>query len=158
MLKLFHLTIAGGTVGKHDLKYFHSLQDAVRLHRLNETISFSGYLNTEAIPDFIGSLDLMVLPYRESGSGSASGPLMLARSLGVPVLASDSRNFSETITHGLNGLLFFAKSGASGIMINLKAFISNKNLRETLKLGAINISEEASWRNTANRLEKIFPK
>jgi glycosyltransferase involved in cell wall biosynthesis len=154
----FHLTIAGGTVRSCDKYYLSSLQRFVREHALEGQVSFSGYLQTEAIPDFIRSLDLMVLPYREAGSGSASGPLMWARALGVPVLASEARNFAELITPGKDGLLCRTESGCFGIAEQLRVFFSNSDLRESLKVGALEARNENSWENTAYRLEMLFEK
>jgi len=158
LLDTFHLTIAGGTVRNSDKTYLSSLQQFVREHALEEQVSFSGYLQDDDIPDFIRSLDLMVLPYRESGSGAASGPLMWARALGIPVLASDARNFAEVIKPGTDGLLFEAELGCSAIVEQLKSYICNISLRETLKSGAIIARNENSWEKTAIRFGSLLDK
>ena len=85
------------------------------------------------IPNLFTTSDYLVLPYRDV---TQSGPLSIAYSYNIPVIASDHDGFKEFIKDGVTGLLF--KDGNVDDLVHvmedaiLKQFNYNK-MRELLK-------------------------
>lgn len=85
------------------------------------------------IPNLFTTSDYLVLPYRDV---TQSGPLSIAYSYNIPVIASDHDGFKEFIKDGVTGLLF--KDGNVDDLVHvmedaiLKRFNYNK-MRELLK-------------------------
>lgn len=140
--------IAGGIISNSDQAYLDGLQEQCRVAGLENTVRFLGFLPSADVPTFVAGLDLMVLPYRETGSGAASGPFMWARTFNVPVLASNSRNFADEIHDNVDGMLFDGED-LSG---RLLSFLKEKSVRCQLGQGARNASADQSWRNSASTL------
>ena len=146
--------IAGGCIGKNNLHYFKELQQYVKRHHLEGMVQFTGFLPTEEIAGFIKKLDIMVLPYRRTTSASASGPMMWARSFGIPVIASRTRNFPELIRHGSDGLLF-EPNDMDSLKEAITGLIENPSHVEALGAGARDISKITRWENIANDVRDI---
>ncbi len=147
--------ISGAVLFDQDLLYMHRLKQMVADNGLMDIISFSGRLSDEELPIFFSQLDLLVLPYNETASGSASGPLMWARSFGVPVIASATRNMPEMVSNRKDGLLF-----SPGNVHELAECISEvalcSELLEKLRVGAELRCADCSWEQSVNGLSAII--
>jgi glycosyltransferase involved in cell wall biosynthesis len=152
LLQGVSVEIAGGVISNSDKTYLESLKNFCQSAGLEGIVRFLGFLKSEKVPDYVAQLDLMVLPYRENGSGAASGPFMWARTFGIPVLASNSRNFADEIRDNVDGMLFDSNNGPRTIENHLLAFLKNPSLRERLQQGAHDSSADHSWRASASSL------
>jgi glycosyltransferase involved in cell wall biosynthesis len=68
-------------------------------------IRFLGYVAEDAIPDLFREASLAVMPY--TSSAGSSGVAHLAAQYGVPVIASDIRDFHEVAEHEGIAIRFF---------------------------------------------------
>lgn len=147
------IIIAGSATSETDRAYLSSLVKLTNQYGLDEVIKFTGFIENDDLPQFVSSLDLLVLPYRENGSGSASGPLMWARTLGIPVMASKSRNFSEVINHLDDGILF--DNHSESLIDCLSRYILDQDLRKHLEKKSKDLSGQASWKGIATSFSDL---
>lgn len=63
----------------------------------------SGFVPFDGVAELYGAADVAVMP---RGNGGTSGSLILALSLGAPVITADTPNYSEITGHGQAGWLF----------------------------------------------------
>lgn len=146
--------IAGTPLFRQDQRYFAELRRQVARTAVREQVTFSGYLPEEGLPAFFSGIDLLVLPYRETGSGSASGPLMWAKSCGVPVVATRTRNIPEMVHDGEDGVLC-APGDCDSLANALEAAWQAPRLAR-LREGAKARREECSWKVCVARLTSLF--
>jgi glycosyltransferase involved in cell wall biosynthesis len=148
------LEIAGAPLYRQDQRYFEELKRQLARLGVGERVLFSGFLPDDALPGFFSRIDLLVLPYRETGSGSASGPLMWARSFGVPVVATRTRNLPELVQDKKDGML--CEPGESDALArSLRAAWQEPQLSR-LREGAAQRREWASWQACVAGLSDLF--
>jgi len=93
---IFLLIIGSGSEEKH-------LKKKIVNAKMNENVKFMGYLNWEIAIQYMGTMDVVVVPSRFEGFGLTAAEAM---SMGKIVIASDSFGLKELINHKENGLLF----------------------------------------------------
>jgi len=81
--------------------------------------------------------DIMVLPYRKQNNFSLSGPLIQGMSYGLPIIASDVKNFSNDIEDGRTGILF-EDGNVKMLAEKIKLLIDDRSLRKKLGENAQN--------------------
>jgi glycosyltransferase involved in cell wall biosynthesis len=106
------LVIGGGDHPKTP-GYVHS----VAQQYAGDDIVFLGYVAEEAIPDLFRDASLAVMPY--TSSAGSSGVAHLAAQYGVPVIASDIRDFHELAAHEGVAIRFFASGDADSLFEQL---------------------------------------
>ncbi len=149
--------IAGGARQNSDKKYLDHLKNLILKNKFTSHFEFTGYLQNDNICDFLCQVDVMILPYRKTDSGSASGPFMWARSLGIPVIASNTRSFPENIEHGKDGLLFDAEDIHS-LKDCMQSVLESNMLFHRLREGALKRKEECSFSSTALKVKELLDK
>lgn len=87
-------------------RYLSSLKNVARKLVLEKKIDFPGYIPPAAVSRIFTSASFLVLPYGPKLEGRFSGPLLLAMSEGIPVIAPRSESFQEYIKEGETGFLF----------------------------------------------------
>jgi glycosyltransferase involved in cell wall biosynthesis len=85
--------------------YVQDMQRRVRDAGLADRIEFGGFVPFEQLPGFVAGLTAVALPYMIGGRSSASGPLLWARTCGVPVLAHRTAVFQASVRDGVDGVL-----------------------------------------------------
>jgi glycosyltransferase involved in cell wall biosynthesis len=93
--------VIAGKVWKDDFSRYQSLIDKHGL--AGNCRTHIRYIPDEQIASYYAAADIVVLPYRRIYQ---SGVLLMAMSLGVPVLASDLPGMTEIVENGRNGFLF----------------------------------------------------
>jgi glycosyltransferase involved in cell wall biosynthesis len=83
----------------------------------NHRIQFLGYVAEDAIPDLFREASLAVMPY--TSSAGSSGVAHLAAQYGVPVIASDIRDFHEVAEHEGIAIRFFTPGDADSLVAQL---------------------------------------
>ncbi|GAM08235.1 GDP-mannose-dependent alpha-(1-6)-phosphatidylinositol monomannoside mannosyltransferase [Geobacter sp. OR-1] len=146
--------IAGVPLFRQDHQYLEELKRQVNCLGLASNVHFAGYIPDDALPGFFERIDLLVLPYRETGSGSASGPLMWARSFGVPAIAARTRNLPEMIKDNVDGVLFFP--GDVRELADCLHVFSQSPMLERLRAGARQRCVENSWPVCVAKLTALF--
>ena len=150
------LEIAGAPLFRDDRICYQKLQQQVSDRGLSGRVTFTGFLPEEELPRFFSRINLLVLPYRETGSGSVSGPLMWARSFGTPVIASRTRNIVEMVKDHFDGLTF--QPGDAAALADCLHAASRRPLLMQLGDGAQQLRDEYAWPVCVARLTEIFDK
>lgn len=100
------------------------------------------YLENQEVGSWMRLADVVALPYRE---GFQSGVLHLARTFGVPVVASRTGSFPEAIEDGVDGLLHEPEDVGS-LADALTRVLADEVLRRRLALAAKTTSDTRhSW-------------
>jgi glycosyltransferase involved in cell wall biosynthesis len=111
------------------------------------------YVPFEDVPRYFAAADTLVLPYRRI---SQSGVLLLAMSMGVPVVATRVGAFPEVLTDGENGILLPPGDVAS-LTHALDRVLGDADLRAELAGRARETIERVySWSAIAERTETLF--
>lgn len=143
-----HALIAGdGPEMKH-------LQELTRNLRLDEFVTFTGYVKDVAGP--LAAMDIFVLPatWRE-GFGLS---IVEAMSVGKPVVVTNIWALNTLVEQGVTGFLVEPKSTES-LCDSLERFITNPKLRETVALNAFKMAEEQfSIGRMAKSIEAVYQK
>jgi glycosyltransferase involved in cell wall biosynthesis len=150
------ILIAGCPASKADEQYYQDLKNFVRQNDLSANVEFLGYLSDEDTAKFFNDIDVLVLPYAKTGSASASGPLMWARSVGLPVVASNTTNFKNEISHGQDGLIYDDELVGNQLHDELLHFLGNRPLRETIIGGCAGRMKQFSWANSSSKFVQIL--
>jgi len=115
----YHLLVAGK---EEEIKYTDLNLVAAgykdRLHTMNR------FIDDKEVNDIFSAADTVLLPYREHFAGQ-SGPLTIAASLGIPVLASDIPVLSETIIKYQLGEVVNIKSLSLDKLAEMDLFSNN---------------------------------
>jgi glycosyltransferase involved in cell wall biosynthesis len=106
------LIIGGGDHPKTP-GYVHSM---AQLHA-SDKIAFLGYVAEGEIPDLFREASLAVMPY--TSSAGSSGVAHLAAQYGLPVIASDIRDFRELAAHEGIAIRFFASGKVDSLVEQL---------------------------------------
>jgi glycosyltransferase involved in cell wall biosynthesis len=92
----------------------------------NDRIRFLGYLPEEAIGEFFQSASIAVMPY--TSSAGSSGVAHLAAQYGVPIIASDLRDFRELAEHERMAMEFFPVGDAPSLAAKLRQLLQSPQL------------------------------
>ena len=111
------------------------------------------YIPFDAVGTYFAAADVLVLPYRTI---SQSGVLLLALSLGVPVIATRVGAFPEVIRDGENGMLVDPGS-VPQLRSALLRILGDPDLRRRLaEAGKRTAKRDYSWGAIAGRTEQVF--
>ncbi|MHB0913139.1 MAG: glycosyltransferase family 4 protein [Armatimonadota bacterium] len=94
-----HLVLIGGG-GDQTISCEAELREFVREHRLEGTVTFSGYVQN--VSDYLRALDIFTLPTEYEGLSNA---VLEAMACGLPCVTSDVGGLPDIITHSIDGLL-----------------------------------------------------
>jgi glycosyltransferase involved in cell wall biosynthesis len=85
--------------------YLDKLKRKVAAAGLDDKVLFGDFVPSDGLREFVSGLTALALPYQDKSRTSASGPLLWARSCGVPVIAHRTAAFTATVCHEVDGLL-----------------------------------------------------
>lgn len=152
--KTAKLRIAGQPDSPHSARLLRREQAKVRRLNLEEHIEFLGGIREDKISDFFRSIDVLALPYLRSNF-SASGPLHLSLTYGVPVICSSSPYFSEAV--GASGVGLLAKQADPREWADvMSSFIADKSLRCRLAAQVSVAQQRNSWSEMVAHLERVL--
>lgn len=110
------------------------------------------YVPFSEVARYFSSADALVMPYRHI---SQSGVLYLALSLGVPVVATEVGALPEVLRDGKSALLVPPDS-PDELADALIRLLGDRELRDRLARGGLQIAEEHSWPSIAERTERAL--
>lgn len=143
--------VIAGKVWKSDFAQYQALIDAQGIGP--DVIAHVRYIDDAQMPRYYGAADVVVLPYRRIYQ---SGVLLMAMSLGVPVLASDLPGMADVVVHGRNGYLFRA-GDASDLARVLKAVLSDDAGRAAVSARALeDMHTRYGWAAIARLLGDVY--
>jgi len=96
----------------------------------SDRIRFLGYVDEEKIADVFQSASLAVMPY--TSSAGSSGVAHLAAQYGLPIVASDIRDFKELAEHERIAIQFFATGNANDLARRLLELLESPGQLETM--------------------------
>jgi len=130
---IFKLQLAGDGPLKDELEAL------VLENNLTDEISFMNSISHEAVPSWIKSLDVFVLPCQKDKNSDMDGiPVVLMESMlsGVPVLTTRISGIPELIEDGISGLLCDPLD-AESLANNIESLLSDSKMRSTFCENAI---------------------
>jgi glycosyltransferase involved in cell wall biosynthesis len=92
----------------------------------NPRIQFLGYVAEEAIAEFFQGASVAVMPY--TSSAGSSGVAHLAAQYGVPIIASDLRDFRELAEHEHMAMEFFTVGDSLSLAAKLRDLLQSPQL------------------------------
>lgn len=105
------------------------------------------FIDQSEIPDLVAGTDFVVAPYRAS---LTSGTILLAMSLGRPVIAPRLPTLTELITEGVNGLLFDPNQDGALTAALTRACALETSQIEQLSEAAYSTAMRYDWRIIGN--------
>ena len=131
----------------------HEIKDKVIKMNLKNSITFTGNLKPEEIPDYYPAADIFALPSHTEGL-----PLVVleAMSCGLPIIASNVGGIPEVVNEGKNGFLISPKNEEI-LTEKLRILIKNTQLRKQFaKKSAEIIENEFDITKKINRLINLY--
>lgn len=120
--------------------------DLIRSLNLADKISLDlTYIKNEAVPNVFEEADLLVLPYRKIYQ---SGVLLLAASMGRPILASNLSAFQEFITDEKNGFLF-NEGDVEDLSRKLVSISTRDDLDRIVRNAEDTLHQNYNWKKSA---------
>jgi glycosyltransferase involved in cell wall biosynthesis len=145
-LKVHVPVVFSGTVNTHGKKI---MQEVNRL-KLNDQVTFLGYVTTEEVQALYKLCTLLVFPSRFEGWGL---PISEAMSAGVPIACSMATHLPELV--GNAGLTFDADD-ANAIAQTLAKIWRDESLSAQLAENALKRSQQFSWDRTARLFDAHY--
>jgi len=121
-------------------------------------VRFTGQVEHEEVPQYLGAMDICLLPYDQGSEGFYFSPLKLFEYLGCgkAVLAARVGQVEQVIEEGVNGLLY--DSGDLDVAkAKCRRLIEEVSLRRRLgQAGRQTVLERYTWKHTACAVERIL--
>jgi glycosyltransferase involved in cell wall biosynthesis len=136
----WQLTIVG------DGPYLSVIQALAAELKINDRITFAGWVQKDQIEGYYQKANLFVFPSRHEGMSNA---LLEAMAMGLPVVASDIAGNDELVVPEKTGLLF-EKNDLDALTADMRALIEHPELRRQFgNRSRERISAQYTWNNTA---------
>ena len=133
-------------------EYYH-LQSLCRQYCVEQSVSFLGALDKDAIPNFLHELDVLVLPSLSEGMPTV---VLEAMASGVPVVATDVGATKTLIDSEDVGILVPPQT-PQAISQALSRFYSEKEARQKLAENARKRVEQFySWDVITDQIEAVY--
>jgi len=111
-----------------------------------------GFVPEDDVAELFGAADVAVLP---RGDGGTSGSLILALSLGAPVVVADAPTYRELTGKGEAGWLFRAGDAAS-LRAALEAAAADPDVRQAKARAALDAARRLDWPASAARIAALL--
>jgi len=140
-----HLYFAGAVPEKH------TLRNLVKERKLEQNVTFLGFLPPQRYYQVLSSTDLLVFPSQDEGL-----PMVLLESmaLGKPVIATKSGGIPEVIKDGQNGIL--VERNPNDIADAVVTLYKNKDLYEEISQRNIKSVRAFDWNNIADKYIELY--
>ncbi len=126
----FNCIIAGA---ENSSKYYRFINNKIKKYKLENYISFTGFLQENKLSAYYNNADIFVFPSLLESYGMV---LLEAMSSGLPVVAFNNSAMPYTIKDGINGLLCKNKD-VGDFAYNLEKLLKDDNLYKKLSNGAL---------------------
>jgi len=120
--------------------------------KLQDKVSFKGYVSHEELPELYRNSDLFILPSLWEGM---SNTLLEALSSGLPVIVTDTGGTAELVSD--NGIVI-PKQDSNAISGAILKLISDSQLRVQMGRKSREIACSYSWENVARQYLNIYKK
>lgn len=120
---------------------------------LDKYISFLGVQSHEKLPELLNKCEIFAFPTESESFGMVA---IEAMGCGLPVVVADVPPFREYIKDGVNGLL--VPLTPNGFANAISQMLSDEEKRNTLSINALNTARRFTWKETTDKIEKLFYK
>jgi beta-1,4-mannosyltransferase len=117
-------------------------------------VRIDGFVPFEGVRELYEAVDVAVVPRSDGGT---SGSLILALSLGKPVIAADMPAYRRLLADGAAGWLF-APGDAVGLTVVLEAAAADSGARAEKAAATGQAAAALDWSESARRLASLLPK
>lgn len=149
------IEIRGRAINFPAQKYLNNLKKKITDHGLSDRILIGDFIPTDQVVSFFNGISILALPYLTKGRASASGPLLWARSCGIPVVAHDTLSFRELIKNGIDGILI-EDCGVYGWLRFFKQLTEDPTLLPTLTKGVKLRQTESAWNSVTKQYLEVM--
>ncbi|MFB6283058.1 MAG: glycosyltransferase [Halobacteria archaeon] len=116
---------------------------------VDDMITFPGFIEREALPEFYSSLDAFVFPSDAETEGLVA---LEATACGTPVVAADARGLKNTVKHGNNGYRY--EPGEIDKLVEGVRYVLDR--QESLSSNCLDMRSSIKVENTIDKLKKIY--
>ena len=136
-----------------DLGYASKLKMMVSERGLSERVTFHGALDDDALKGLLEESHVLAVPSSYEGFGIV---YMEGMGFGLPALATTSGAASETIKHGMNGLLI-ARDDVSGLAQHVMRLVQDRALLAEMGQAALTTYEDhPTWEQSAETIRQFL--
>ena len=140
-----HLYVAGNVPQNHPLRRI-----AVD-NKLENHVTFTGFLGIQEYRQLLNSVDLLVMPSREDAFGIV---FLEAMALGKPVIGGNTGGIPEVIKNGRNGIL--VKPDPDQIAEAILCLYQNRALRQEISDNNLRDISEFDWRGIVKLYTDLY--
>lgn len=119
---------------------------------LKDCVSFVGRVPNEAVPQYMATSDVFVLPSLSESFGIVN---LEAMASGLPIVATKVAGIPATITNGENGFLVEARNPKE-IAQKVLLLLQDEGLRERIGERNRQKAKQYSWKEIVAKLEEIY--
>ena len=130
------------------------LERAFARRGLEKLVTITGLLLHEEVPDVIRTFDVALAPYPKHDHDFYFSPLKLFEYMacGIPVVAANLGQITETVQHGKNGLLY-PPGNLNALTASCERLLDDKPLRQRLGMAAAKlVHRKFTWDGNAARV------
>lgn len=139
-------------VGRGDPQYETELKQRVKSLKLEDAVTFHGYVSEEEKVRFMQEARVLVLPSQREGFGLV---VIEANACGTPVVATDVPGLRDAVVNGETGLLV-SYGDIEALAEAILKLLMDDELRERLPRNVVEWTKQFSWDKTAEDFLKIL--
>lgn len=143
----FQLNIVG------DGPEYHYLQSLCHQYRVEQSVSFLGALDKNAIPNFLHELDVLVLPSLSEGMPTV---VLEAMASGVPVIATDVGATKTLIDSEDMGLLVPPQTPQAISQVLSRFYFEKKTRQKVAENARKRVEQFYSWDVITDQIEAVY--
>lgn len=129
------------------------LKRKVKEYKLEEQISFIGYVGYQEVSRYIAESDIFVMPSYYEALGCV---YLEAMASGVPIIGCENMGIAEIVEHKKTGILVEEKN-IEDLKEGIEILIRDSDLREKIAANAYKlVKEKYTWKHSAEQLIKIY--
>ncbi|MCL4532266.1 MAG: glycosyltransferase [Actinobacteria bacterium] len=151
------LLVVGGEAGDSDPTnnaYSRRILQLIRSRRLENRVSWTGFISPEQVSASLLSSDLCVLPFRD-GASLRRGSLLAALAHALPVVTTYPEHAEPLLRDGENVVMARADSPAA-LADAIDTVAKNGELRRRLSAGAASLARHFAWGDIASRHLEMY--
>lgn len=142
-----HLYIALNVPGDH------LLRKMVKNYKLEQNVTFSGFMPVQDYRRLLNSVDILVTPSKEEGFGIV---ILEAMALGKPIVTTRVGGIPEVIKNRRNGI--FVERNSDEIANAILYLYKNENKREEMKKNNIQDVKKFDWNTITDKYIDVYKK
>lgn len=151
------LLIIGGTTGENDptnIAYSDSIEVQIRQLGLTDAVTYTGYLDDQAVGAYLTACDVIALPFRD-GASYRRGSLMAALEYGAALVTTTPRVTTPQFVDGHN-MLLVPPDDSAALTSALRRLYEAPELHDQLRAEAAVLANQFDWAQIAAQTAEFF--